>query len=93
MILSFGDKDTEFLFNSKRVKKLSLDISYKARKKLLVINAAVNENDLLVPPGNHFEKLKGDMKGWCSIRINNQWRIKFKWANGNAHDVTVTDHH
>ena len=93
MILSFGDKDTESLFNRKRVKKLSLDISLRARNKLLIINAATNENDLCIPPGNRFERLKGDKKEWYSIRINDQWRVVFKWADGNARDVTITDYH
>ena len=93
MILSFGDKDTELLFNRERVKKLPHDISIRARNKLLIINAATNENDLHIPPGSRFERLKGDKKEWCSIRINNQWRVIFKWADGNARDVTITDYH
>jgi len=93
MILSFGDKDTESLFNRERVKKLPSDISSRARNKLLIIHAATSENDLRVPPGNHFERLKGDKKEWCSIRINDQWRVMFKWAEGNAHDVTIIDYH
>jgi len=52
-----------------------------------------SENDLCIPPGNYFERLKGDKKGVCSIRINNQWRITFKWIDGNANDVTITDYH
>jgi len=93
VIISFGDKDTELLFNRVRVRKLPLEISLCARNKLLIINAAASENDLQIPPGNHFEKLKGDKKAWRSIRINAQWRIVFRWINGNAHDVTVTDYH
>ena len=93
MILSFGDKDTESLFNRERVKKLSLDISLRARNKLLIINAATNENDLCILPGNHFEKLKGNKREWCSIRINDQWRVIFKWVDGNAREVTITDYH
>ena len=93
MILTFGDKDTESLFNRERVKKIPLDISLRARNKLLIINAATSENDLCAPPGNHFERLKGDKKGWNSIRINDQWRVIFKWTDGNARDVTITDYH
>ena len=93
MILSFGDKDTESLFNRDRIKKLPLDISMRARNKLLIINAATNENDLYIPPGNHFEKMKGNKREWCSIRINDQWRIMFKWVDGKAFDVTITDYH
>jgi len=93
LIQSFGDKDTEALFNRERLKKLHSDLLVRARSKLLIIHAAVDEDDLRVPPGNHFEKLKGDKKGWCSIRINDQWRVIFKWVNGNANDVTITDYH
>jgi proteic killer suppression protein len=93
MILSFGDKDTEALFNRERVKKLSPDLLQRGRNKLLIIHAATTEDDLRIPPGNRFEKLKGDKKGLCSIRINDQWRVVFKWQNGNASDVTVTDYH
>jgi len=93
MIQSFGDKDTESLFNRERVKKLPPELFHRARTKLLIIHAATNELDLRIPPGNQFERLKGNKKGWCSIRINDQWRITFKWANGNAHEVTITDYH
>jgi len=93
MIRSFGDRDTELLFQRERIKKLPPDILQRARNKLLIINAAADENDLDTPPGNRFEKLKGDRKGWCSIRINDQWRVVFKWAGGDAHEVTITDYH
>jgi len=93
MIQSFGDKDTKSLFNRERVKKLPPDLFLRVRTKLLIIDAATNELDLRIPPGNQFERLKGNKKGWCSIRINDQWRIIFKWADGNAHEVTITDYH
>jgi proteic killer suppression protein len=93
MIQSFGDRDTELLFNRERIKKLPPTLLQRARNKLLIIHAATNENDLNIPPGNRFEKLKGDKKDWCSIRINDQWRVVFKWADGNAREVTVTDYH
>ena len=93
MIQSFGDKDTESLFNWERIKKLPPELFYRARSKLLIIHAATNENDLRVPPGNHFEKLRGVKKGWSSIRINDQWRVIFKWSEGNAHEVIITDYH
>jgi len=93
MIQSFGDKDTEALFNRERVKKLPPELLQRGRNKLLIIHAATDENDLRIPPGNRFEKLKGDKKGLCSIRINDQWRITFKWTNGNAYDVMITDYH
>ncbi|MCL2264553.1 MAG: type II toxin-antitoxin system RelE/ParE family toxin [Treponema sp.] len=93
MIQSFGDKDTEMLFNRERIKKLPPDLYHRARSMLLIIHAAISENDLCVPPGNRFEKLKGGKKGLYSIRINDQWRITFKWFAGNANDVTITDYH
>ena len=93
MIQSFGDRDTELLFYRQRIKKLPPDLFHRARSKLLIIHAAADEGDLRIPPGNHFEKLKGDKKGWCSIRINGQWRLIFKWTGGNARDVTITDYH
>jgi proteic killer suppression protein len=93
MIQSFGDRDTELLFNREWIKKLHPDLLQRARNKLLIINAAADESDLNIPPGNRFEKLKGDKKDWCSIRINDQWRVIFKWAEGNAHEVTITDYH
>ena len=93
MIQSFGDKDTELLFNRQRIRKLPPYLFNRARNKLLIIHAAANESDLNIPPGNRFEKLSGDRKGWCSIRINDQWRVVFKWADGNARYVTITDYH
>ena len=93
MIQSFGDKETESLFNRERIRKLPPDLLQRARSKLLIINAATSENDLRVPPGNRFEKLKGDKKGQCSVRINDQWRITFCWNEGNASDVIITDYH
>jgi len=93
MIQSFGDRDTELLFNRERIKKLHPDLLQRARRKLLIINAAATESDLNIPPGNRFEKLKGNKKDWCSIRINDQWRVIFKWAEGNAREVTITDYH
>ena len=93
MIQSFGDKDTELLFRRERIKKLPQALQQRARNKLLIINAATSEIDLNIPPGNRFEKLKGKKKGWCSMRINDQWRVLFKWVKGNAYDVIITDYH
>ncbi|MCL2764841.1 MAG: type II toxin-antitoxin system RelE/ParE family toxin [Treponema sp.] len=93
MIQSFGNKDTESLFYREHPKKFPPELLQRGRSKLLIIHAATNENDLRIPPGNKFEKLKGDKKGLCSIRINDQWRIIFKWKNNNASDVTITDYH
>ena len=93
IIQSFGDKDTEMLFNRERVKTYSPELTRRARNKLLIIHAATTEGDLRIPPGNRFERLKGDKEGLCGIRINDQWRITFKWTNGNACDVKITDYH
>ena len=93
MIQSFGDKATESLFKREKVKTFPPSLLQRARNKLLIIHAAAGENDLNIPPGNRFEKLKGDKKGLCSLRINEQWRVVFKWVNGNAYDVTITDYH
>ena len=92
MIQNFGDKETESLFNRERVKKYPPELEQRFRNKLLIIHAATSEEDLRIPPGNHFEKLKGNKKGLCSIRINDQWRITFKWMNGNAGNVIITDY-
>ena len=93
MIQSFGDKETELLFKRQKTTKLPQDLLQRARNKLLIIHAATNETDLNIPPGNRFEKLKGNKKGLCSIRINDQWRVIFKWTSGNAYDVSITDYH
>ncbi|GHU69367.1 plasmid maintenance system killer protein [Spirochaetia bacterium] len=93
MIKNFGDKETELLFNRAKIKKFPVDIQQRARRKLLIIHFAVDENDLSTPPGNRFERLKGNRKDQCSIRINDQWRVVFKWLDGNAYDVTIMDYH
>jgi proteic killer suppression protein len=92
MIKSFKCKDTEKLFNDLDVKKFR-SISRKARMKLEILNATVSLDDLKVPPGNRLEALKGNRKGQYSIRIDSQWRICFKWEDGNTHDVEVVDYH
>lgn len=93
MIKSFADKQTAAVFLGKRIKHLPSDISDRAYRKLLMIDAAADLKDLLVPPGNKLEALKGDRKGQHSIRINNQWRICFVWKNSEAWDVEITDYH
>jgi len=93
MISSFRDKNTERIFSRERVKQFSLNIQRLAQKKLWILHAAEALSDLKSPPGNRLEKLAGDRKGQYSIRINNQWRICFKWHNGNASDVEITDYH
>ena len=93
MIKSFRDKETEKIFNRYLSGKLPQNIQHVARKKLLVLDAAPELNDLHIPPGNRLEALKGDRKGQHSIRINNQWRICFRWSAGDAYDVEITDYH
>lgn len=95
MTLSFGDKTTEDLFNgvgskSTRVFQAILKV---VRRKLDMVNTASRLDDLMSPPNNRLELLKGDLKGFYSIRINDQYRIIFKWQNGNAHEVRVKDYH
>jgi proteic killer suppression protein len=93
MIISFGDKDTELVWQGIRSKKFSLEIQNIARRKLRMINNAQNINDLRIPPANHLEKLSGNLKNYYSIRINKQFRIIFEWNNNNAEKVTITDYH
>ncbi|GAA4464593.1 type II toxin-antitoxin system RelE/ParE family toxin [Nemorincola caseinilytica] len=93
MILSFGSKETEKIWNGLRVGKLPNEIQEIGRRKLRMLNNSQNMSDLKVPPSNRLEKLSGDLKEYYSIRINDQWRIIFKWQNGNASDVTITDYH
>jgi proteic killer suppression protein len=92
MISSFRDKDTEALFQDHWVSRFG-SFERIARRKLLLLNAAKRLEDLLVPPGNRLEALKGDRKGQHSIRINDQWRICFFWRDGEASQVEITDYH
>lgn len=92
MIRSFGDRKTERLFNDQVVKDYQ-GIARPAKRKLEAINAAVRLDDLMVPPSNRLEKLKGDLKGFHSIRINEQWRVIFEWIDGEAHAVRIVDYH
>lgn len=93
MIGSFASGETEKIFRGEISRKLPRDIQRAARRKLLYLDDAEDLNDLLAPPGNRLEKLKGDRAGQYSIRINDQWRICFKWANNQAHDVEILDYH
>ena len=92
MIRSFKCKETEKLFNDGDVKKFR-SISRKARMKLEILNATVSLEGLRIPPGNRLEALKGDRKGQYSIRIDSQWRICFKWHDGDIYDVEIVDYH
>lgn len=91
MIRSFADRDTERLFDDHFVKAFSA-VERQARRKLMYLDAATRLEDLRVPPGNRLEALKGDRRGQYSIRINDQWRICFRWEEG-ACDVEIVDYH
>ena len=93
MIKSFCGKETEKIFNRKFSGKFPQNIRNLARKKLIILDAVTQLNDLQIPPGNRLEALKGDRKGQHSIRINDQWRICFKWKVDDAYDVEITDYH
>ena len=96
MIVSFKDKGTEDLFDgrwTKRARRFPRDILKVALRKLDMINAANILEDLKAPPGNRLEALHGNLKGYFSIRVNDRWRIIFKWENRNAYDVWLTDYH
>ena len=92
MIRSFRDKKTERLFAGESVKDFS-GIRNVAERKLTMLDSAADLKDLLAPPGNRLEKLKGDRAGQHSIRINDQWRICFRWMTDGPHDVEITDYH
>jgi proteic killer suppression protein len=93
MIQSFSDPEAERIFHQERSKKLPLEIQKRALIKLLMIDASEDETDLRIPPSNRFEHLKGSLKEYCSIRINDQWRIVFKFKDGDAFDVSIADYH
>jgi toxin HigB-1 len=93
MIQSFRCKETERIFNRDTSRKLPHDIQRVALRKLVLLGAAHDVRDLKVPPGNQLEELKDDRKGQHSIRINKQWRVCFKWHDGNAHEVEIVDYH
>ena len=93
MIISFGSSDTEKVWKGERVKKWPILIQQTARRKLRMLNNSVNLTDLKIPPSNRLEKLSGKLKNYYSIRINDQWRIMFKWNSGNAADVEIIDYH
>ena len=92
MIKGFRCKETEGVFQRRHSKRFS-GIQRTALRKLLVLDAASLLEDLRVPPANRLEKLSGDRRGQHSIRINDQWRICFRWRDGHAHDVEIVDYH
>lgn len=93
MIISFGDKNTKKIWEGERVQGFSTEIQELARRKLRMLNNSQDLADLKIPPSNRLEKLKGSFKDFYSIRINNQWRIIFKWKNGSASEVEIIDYH
>ncbi|MDP1795693.1 MAG: type II toxin-antitoxin system RelE/ParE family toxin [Daejeonella sp.] len=93
MINSFGSKETRKIWDGESIRELSVEIQEIARRKLRMLNNSQNISDLMIPPSNRLEKLKGNFKAFYSIRINNQWRIIFQWKNGNAEQVEVIDYH
>jgi proteic killer suppression protein len=93
MIKTFADKETQQLFIAGKSKRLPSDLLKRAVRRLEYIHYATNLNDLLVPPSNRLHALKGDRKGQYSISINDQWRICFRFIEGDAYDVEITDYH
>jgi proteic killer suppression protein len=92
MIQSFADRRAERLFADQVVRDFE-GIARRAKRKLEAVRAAARLEDLRVPPSNRLEKLKGDLKEFHSIRINDQWRLIFRWIDGHAHDVAIVDYH
>lgn len=93
MIINFKNKEVEKIWEGNLSLKLPRDIQQIARRKLRMLNSAKKLNDLRIPPNNRLEALKGQRIGEHSIRVNDQWRICFKWSENNAHDVTIEDYH
>jgi toxin HigB-1 len=93
MIISFGNAETEQVWLGNRFKKLPIEIQNIGRRKLRMLNNSVDIADLRIPPANRLEKLAGKLKDYYSIRINDQWRIIFKWNAGNASEVEIIDYH
>jgi len=93
MIITFSCKETEKIWDGNFSRRFPSTIQQTARRKLVHINSAISINDLLIPPGNRLEKLSGNLKGFHSVRINDQWRIIFKWKENSAFDVEIADYH
>ena len=93
MIRSFKSKETEKVWNGERSSKLPLEVQKVGRRKLRMLNNSIDINDLRIPPANRLEKLSGNLAEFYSIRINDQWRIVFKWSEGHAFDVQIIDYH
>jgi proteic killer suppression protein len=93
VIESFGDAETAKIYGGKVSRKLPGDIQHRVRRKLRMINQSVSLQDLRVPPANRLEPLKGDLEGFWSVRVNQQWRIIFRWDDGRTNDVSIVDYH
>ena len=93
MVLAFGNKETSKKWSGERVRGLPIEIQEIGRRKLRMLNNSIDLNDLRIPPSNRLEKLKGNLKEFYSIRINDQYRITFKWNNSNAEEVQIIDYH
>jgi len=93
MIRNFKSKEAELIWQGTVSKRLPRDIQQTARRKLRMLHNARTISDLLIPPANRLEELKGERKGQHSIRVNDQWRICFIWDGNNAHDVDIVDYH
>ena len=93
MIKSFGSKETGNIWHGNRVKKLPMEVQKVGRRKLRMLNNSQDLTDLRVPPSNRLEKLSGKWRNYYSIRINNQWRIIFKWKNSQSYEVEIVDYH
>jgi len=93
VISSFRDRDTERLFNRQPVRKWGPDVLKAGLPKLRILDAATTLEDLKSPPGNRLEKLSGSRAGQWSIRVNDQWRVCFRWRDGDTHDVELVDNH
>lgn len=93
MLQSFADKDTERVWRRQRSRRLDATVQRAALRKLLILDAAETIGDLRIPPGNRLERLAGDRAGQYSIRVNDQWRICFRWSAAGADDVEIVDYH
>lgn len=93
MILTFKNKETAKIFEGFRSSKIPIEVQMVGRRKLRMMHNAETIDDLRVPPANRLKKLKGNLDGYYSIRINDQWRIVFKWSNNHASEVSIEDYH
>jgi toxin HigB-1 len=93
VLRSFADKDTERVWRRERSRRLDATVQRAALRKLLILDAAETLGDLRISPGNRLERLAGDRAGQYSIRVNDQWRICFRWSAAGADDVEIVDHH